>query len=162
MLAVAVALPLLALIHMLVTAQMDVLKSGLSGYGGVAAISVLVASGLFLSLRRLSISIDGDSLVVRAALFTRRVRIAELDLAAARVADLDNDREWRPVLRTNGIGLPGACMGHHRGKPWERRIFCALTSHERVLVLPERNGVRCLLLSAEKPKALLGALAALH
>ena len=38
------------------------------------------------------------------------------------------------------------------------RFFCALTSRQRELVLPERGGERFLLLSLERPQVLLEAL----
>ena len=55
----------------------------------------------------------------------------------------------------NGIGLPGAAIGHFRGSPWRRKLFCALTDRDRVLVLPERGNDRAMLLSVENPQALL-------
>ena len=97
---------------------------------------------------------------MRAGLYSQRVRVKELDLDAARVVDLDGASPWAPKVRINGFSLPGVSLGYFRGKPWTQKLFCLLTSRQRVLVLPRRDG-RVLLLSLERPQALLDALRAL-
>ncbi len=97
--------------------------------------------------------------MVRAALYTRRVPLADLNASAARIVDLAQLPEWRPAIRVNGIGLSGANIGYFRGKPLRRKLFCLITDRQRVLVLPERGGgEQFLLLSLEKPQALLDVL----
>lgn len=158
LLALALIVPLGALTGIVVTTPAGEMGKVLPALALGVGVSVLVAGFLFFSLRRLRVNIDGDRLVVRAALYARRVPLDDLDVKAARIVDLDAVSEWRPALRMNGIGLPGASIGHFRGRSFRRRFFCALTSRQRVLVLPERIGERFLLLSLEKPQALLEAL----
>ena len=157
-LALVLLVPLAVLGGVLVTSPAPSMATIAPGFGLTVGLCVVVALLLILSLRRLRVSIEDDRLVVRAALYVRRVPLTDLDAKAARLVDLDTAAEWRPALRMNGIGLPGASIGHFRGRPFRRRFFCALTSRQRVLVLPERGGERFLLLSLERPQVLLEAL----
>lgn len=121
---------------------------------------VVIAVGpfLFLLMRRRRVTVDGDTLEIRATLHTLRVVVADLDLAAARVVDLSVARELRPLFRRFGFGMPGFRAGHYR--LWSRqRGFCLLTATDRVLALPERSG-RIILISLERPQALLDELRA--
>lgn len=158
-LVLALLVPLAVLGGVLVASPAPSLAAIAPGFALMVGICIAVALLLIFSLHRLRVSIEDDQLVVRAALYTRRVRLADLDADAARIVDLDRSLEWRPAVRTNGVGLPSANIGHFRGKPWSRKMFCAVTSRQRVLLLPERGGdERFLLLSLEKPQALLEAL----
>ncbi len=74
----------------------------------VAMVALLVVVFYFVIGRR-RVTIEGDRLVVRATLHTRRVPLAELDTENARVVDLSADKALRPVLRMWGFGLPAAC-----------------------------------------------------
>jgi hypothetical protein len=86
----------------------------------------------------------------------RRCAIAALNLDAARVFDLEAERDWQPVLKLAGSRLPGYCAGWF----WlrnRRRAYVVLTEWRRVLMLPKRDG-GLILLSAQRPDALLEAL----
>ncbi len=120
---------------------------------------ILVAIGLvWLALRRLHVDIVDRMLVVRGAIYTRKVSLQNLDGATARILDLERGSEWRPRIRMNGFDLPGVHIGHYRGRPFKRKLFCLLTSKRRVLLLPERDGEHFLLLSLQRPQALVEAL----
>ena len=93
---------------------------------------------------------------ITATLYRRQLPLAALDMDKAQVLDLDAHREWRPLLRTNGMGLPGLRAGWYRSRNFTR-MFCLLTTWNRVLVLPEHAG-GAILLSAERPQDLLQAL----
>ena len=118
----------------------------------------LVLAIVVLALRRLSVVIEGDTLVLRAAFSTQRVPLAELDLDNARIGPLDRGSDDWPRFRSNGYGLPGAAIGHFRGRPLRHKLFCILTDRNRVLRLPQRDGARTLVLSLEHPQRLLDAL----
>lgn len=130
-----------------------------------AWIFVVISAGLVAfvavmswSLRRMRVRLADGRITVRASGYRRRLALSALDLDAARILALDPSSEWWPRLRMNGIGLPGAAVGHFRASRWHRKLFCALTDRSRVLVLPERGADRALLFSVEKPQALLEAL----
>jgi hypothetical protein len=111
-----------------------------------------------LTLRRRRVRLQDGELVVHAGLHSCRVPIASLDLAQARIVDLNEHTALKPMLKTFGASLPGYRAGHFRLRD-RGRAFVLLTGARRVLVLPELSGRR-LLLGVEKPQALLDALTA--
>lgn len=114
----------------------------------MAVIGVLV--------RRRRITLEGRDLVVAAAFYTQRVNVDALDLANARSVDLAEHTEFAPMIKLGGYDLPGFRAGSYLLRN-RTRAFCLLTSRERVAVLPRRDG-KFLVLSPEKPQALLSAL----
>ena len=120
----------------------------------------LAVAGPFILLqyRRIRI-VDGMLAVVAAGVFPHKVAPHDLDLDRARILDLAEHVELKPRLRLWGFGLPGFSAGHFLLRN-RARAFCLLTRGEKVLVLPRRDG-RFVLLSPEKPEALLSALRAL-
>ena len=77
--------------------------------------TALLPAGLLSMLAHRQVSIEGDTLLVAGALlFARKVPIRELALDKARVLDLDEHTEFRPVLKTNGYSLPGFHAGNFR------------------------------------------------
>lgn len=117
---------------------------------------VLAVGVPLLALRRRRIRLDGRELCVAATFYTRRIAADALDLDRARIVDLAEHTELKPMLKTNGFNLPFFQAGHYRLRN-RAKAFCLLTGRERVLVLPQRDG-RFILLSPEKPQALLDAL----
>ncbi len=114
----------------------------------------LVVVGPYILLQYRRIALEGDVLrVMAASVFTQRVPVAALDLAHARVLDLEEHVDYRPWLRLFGMSLPGFTAGHCLLRN-RRRAFCLLTRRDRVLLLPRRDG-RYLLLSPEDPHGLL-------
>jgi hypothetical protein len=85
-----------------------------------------------------------------------RTPVADFDLDAARVVDLDRESDLRPSLRLFGTSLPGFNVGWFWLRD-RRRAFLMVTDRHKVLVLPRRDG-KPLLLSALRPEALLEAL----
>ena len=111
---------------------------------------------LFWAVQRRRIALVDGVLDITATLYRRRLPLAALDLDKAQVFDLDAHREWRPFLKTNGMGLPGLRAGWYRSRNFTR-MFCLLTTWNRVLMLPELAG-GAILLSAEQPQQLLQVL----
>lgn len=119
---------------------------------------VLVVIATLAMLKRRRITLADGVLVVAATFYTHRAPLATLDVANARIADLDEHTEFRPALKSNGYALPGFQAGHFRLRN-RAKAFCLLTNRQRVLILPKQDG-GFLLLSPEKPQALLDALRA--
>lgn len=123
--------------------------------------TALLPAGLLSMLTHRDIHIAGDTLVVAAALlFARKVPVDDLALDKARVIDLGEQTGFKPLLRLWGFSLPGFNAGHFILRN-RSRAFCLLTQREHVLLLPLRDG-KSVLLSPEKPQALLDALKALR
>lgn len=116
----------------------------------------LVIALLSWSLRRRHVLLEGRQLRIAAALYSATVAVDQLDLEAARIVDLREASELVPWWKTFGGTAPGLRAGHFRLRN-RSRAFVLLTDTQRVLALPERGG-RTLLLSLERPQALLDAL----
>lgn len=115
----------------------------------------LVGPWVMLLHRR--ISIDGDKLVVEAAVFySRKLAVSELALDQARVLNLDEHTEFKPMLKFCGVGLPGFRAGQYLLRN-RSRAFCLLTAQHNVLLLPQHDG-KLILLSPEKQQILLSRL----
>lgn len=125
---------------------------------GLAVIGVL--TGLLLAMRRRSVRLQDGVLEVRAGPYRKRLACSELALAQARIVDLGERTELRPAVKTNGISMPGFNAGHFRLHKNLDKAFCLLTQRQRVLWLPLRDGKQHLLISLERPQALLDALRA--
>ena len=125
----------------------------LAGQALVAATVLLV----LLPLWRRRVAFDGRRLRVESTYYTREAPIAEFDLDGARVVDLRERTELRPLLKSNGYALPGFHSGHFRLRDWKRRAFCLVTDPSKVLALPHADG-RVWLLSFEHPQAVLDIL----
>ena len=121
-------------------------------------LSLLPAAILVPAMRRRALTFDGHELVIKTTLHTRRRTLDQLDLDGARIVDLGQHKELRPMLRTFGAGVVGFRSGHYRLRNWQR-AFVMLTRRDRVLALPEHEGT-LLLLSVERPQQLLDDLRA--
>lgn len=119
-------------------------------------ILVLVSLGIAWAARRRRIVLENRELEITAALYRKRVSVEALDLDRARVLNLHEHTDLRPVVKTNGFNLPGFAAGHYRMRNLSK-AFCLVTDRTRVLALPQRDGAM-ILLSAEKPRELLDAL----
>jgi len=149
-----IVLPILVILIAMTLGEIDDPK------GIVIMVSAVVVPilGLLLLMRRREVSFDGETMTIKAAFYTRRLARSEIDLEKARVVNLNERMELRPLLRTNGFSLPGFHAGHYRTRDLAR-AFCLLTERDRVLLLPERSG-KLVLLSLERPRLLLDALQA--
>lgn len=129
-----------------------------SGLWPALMILPLVLAMLGLAMKRRAVELHDGMLDVRAALFRQRIAVSQLDLGRARIVDLHERTELRPVLKTGGMSLPGFHAGRFRLREKFGRAFCLITDRRRVLWLPLRDGKDQLLLSLEHPQALLDAL----
>lgn len=121
----------------------------------VPFIAVIGALMTWAAQRR-RIAVENRELEITATLYRKRVPVEALDLGRARILNLDEHTELRPMMKTNGFNLPGLAAGHYRMRNLSK-AFCLVTDRTRVLSLPMREGPM-LLLSAEKPRDLLDAL----
>jgi hypothetical protein len=115
----------------------------------------IAAAALVWSMYRRRVRLDAGVLRFGMARWSR-VAVAALDLDAARIVNLDQQRELRPAIRLAGTAMPGYRSGWY----WLRnrkRAYVVLMDWRRVLLLSRRDGV-LILLGVERPEALLDAL----
>ena len=131
-------------------------------HNSVPALVILpvVFACLILAMRRRVVQLHNGVLEVRAAFYSKRIALSELDLTRAQMVNLHERTELKPLLKTNGYSTPGFDAGHFRLREHFGKAFCLLTERERVLWLPLHDGKSQLLLSLERPQALLQALRA--
>lgn len=142
--------------------------AGLFAHGSAGAARGVILAGLgvpgllwFLldrALRRHRLRLEPEALDIATTLYHRRVALAQLDLAHARVVRLAEHTEFKPLLKLNGYALPGVQSGHFLLRD-RRRAFVATAGGERVLWLPV-HGQPGLLLEVRDPAALLARLQA--
>ncbi len=111
---------------------------------------------IVVALFRRKVALDGASLRIIAGLNQTRVPVSSLLPAQARIVDLGTSKEDRLGIKSFGTSMPGYHAGHFK-QAGGHRVFALVTDKRRVLVLPEQSG-RLLMLSLEKPQALLDAL----
>ena len=97
-----------------------------------------------------------DGLSIRGTFYGRTVPWSSLEVEQARMVDLAEERELRPTLRTNGIGLPGYRAGWFRLSRGVKGLLF-VTDPSRVVAIPTRDGYT-LLLSVSDPGGFLQAL----
>jgi hypothetical protein len=123
--------------------------------------AVLVAIGLLTgytaySIHNLRVEVNPREVCIRGDLYGRGIPIEKLQPEKARVVDLRKEPELKPVLRTNGIGLPGYQVGWFRLKDGEKALLY-MTDESEVTYLPTTEGY-ALLLSMENAEEFLEAL----
>lgn len=163
LLALAVLLPTGIVVGALVHVADDPGSKQLIGDSTALTMAIVVAGTLlaclavhwFLgrALRRHHVALDGDGLAVRTTFYARKLGWSELLLQQARVVDLREHTEFKPMLKTNGTSLPGLRSGWFRLRN-RRKALVAMGSGPRVLYLPTTQG-HDLLLQPRHPPALL-------
>jgi hypothetical protein len=126
------------------------------GAGVVALLMGGISLMLDCVLRRHRLRIDPAGIEIDTTLYRRRLSWPQLDLAAARVIDIDEHPEGKPMLKTNGYALPGFRSGWFRARDFSR-LFVAVAGGSRLLRIPTRLGYALLLQPAD-PQALLARL----
>ncbi|WP_051412684.1 hypothetical protein [Pseudoxanthomonas sp. J35] len=107
-------------------------------------------------MRRQSLQLSAAGVDVRSSFYRCQVPLQELKLDQARVVDLDEHTELKPMLKTNGFSIPGFHSGWFLLRN-RRRTFVAIAEGRRKLWLPG-NGRRDLLLEPRDPHAVLARL----
>jgi len=77
----------------------------------VLMISGLVTLWIERMIRRISVTLDRDGIVVNSGIVTRRFPFSALRAGGVRTVSLREHTELKPVLRTWGIGLPSLAAG---------------------------------------------------
>lgn len=131
----------------------------LQSWSGPAMIAlVLVTAWLVVDrlVRRHRLVIDAGGMEVATTLYRQRLAWADLDLPAARVIDIDEHPESKPMLKTSGVSLPGFRSGWFRSRNLTK-LFVAVSGGSRLLRVPTRKGYT-LLLQPRNPGAVLARL----
>lgn len=121
--------------------------------GGTLLLCLAIHWVIGRAMRRHDITLDGNGLAIRTTFYSRKLDWGELQLQQARVANLDEHTELKPMLKTNGTSFPGLRSGWFRLRN-RHKALVAMGSGPRVLHLPTTQGYD-LLLQPRQPQALL-------
>ena len=119
----------------------------------VFAVALVVWFALDRLMQRHRLGVDAAGLEVVTALYRRRLAWPELALGAARVIEIDEHPERKPLIKTNGMSAFGFNGGWFRSRDLTR-LFVATAGGKRLLWLPTTRGYT-LLLEPRRPQALL-------
>jgi hypothetical protein len=100
---------------------------------------LVLLGGVLWAVSRRSLTLDDNTLVVRAGFYTRRIPRSSLRMADAAECSLLERRELAPRWRTNGIRVPGFQAGWFRLVNKEKALVL-LTNPQRVTYLPTTAG----------------------
>jgi len=131
----------------------SLLVSRLLGAGTILAITLAVYAGIVLLMRRHRWHVDAGGLEVATTFYRRRLRWEQLRLDAARVVDIDERTELKPMLKSNGVAMPGFHSGWFRSRGFNR-LLVASAGGKRLLWVPTHEGYD-LLLQPRKPAVAL-------
>ncbi|MEO6173479.1 MAG: hypothetical protein ABIP02_10225 [Arenimonas sp.] len=126
----------------------------------LAEILLTTALWYFLSLamNRHRIEWQRDDFSVLTSFYKQHYLRGDLLLDAAIIVNLENDKEHRPFLKTNGYAVPGFRSGWFRLRN-RQSAFCALGPGKRVLMIPTQKG-HYLMLGTKAPEQALEQLRA--
>lgn len=113
-------------------------------WGAVAAISIATTAVLFFYMRRGSLDLTSDRLIVRSAFYTAKFPRAQIRKQDVAVIDMKERTALKPTLRTNGVGLPGYLAGWFRLKNGDKG-FLYVTNPREVVYLPTTTGTTILI-----------------
>jgi len=116
----------------------------------LAAIGIVLVLiiGLFAfigySARNAKFEVDEQGLHIKGALYGRFIPKAEIAAGNIKIIDLNTDTDYKPRLRTNGVGLPGYSEGWFKLKNGEKGLLF-VTERSRVVYIPTTQGYSVLL-----------------
>ena len=126
---------------------------------GSAALVVALA-GLFVYFLwgafHSKVTLEKDSVHLQVPIYAVTIPLDSIDAKGARILDLTKDREFKPGIRTNGLGVPGYGLGHFRLKNGHRARL-ALTTRSSVAYVPLDRRT-ALLLSVEEGEKFIATL----
>jgi len=115
-----------------------------------------VTVSLALTMQSVKFEVEPDGLRIHAALYGRYIPWSSVAWDRARLVDRRSEKDLRPTLRTNGIGLPGYLAGWFRLRSGEKALLF-LSGKGEAVYLPTTEGF-AVMLSAREPRELYGAI----
>ena len=99
------------------------------------------------------VELSSDSISIQGALYSRSVLLERILIHEAKLINLNEDIEYAPKLRTNGIGIPGYQAGWFKLKNG-RKALLHVTAKSSVLLLPTLDNYDVLLSVSDAAKLL--------
>jgi hypothetical protein len=123
----------------------------------VVAIVVLFICVMFIyfgySAGRTKFIVSDEGLEVKGCLYGRAVPRDSIDKEQIKIVNMLMEENYRPTVRTNGVGLPGYLSGWFRLKDGDKALLF-VTKKTDVVYVPTSKGY-CVLLSPSEPAEFL-------
>jgi uncharacterized membrane protein len=108
----------------------------------IAVIALFVFIGY--SSRHVSFEVSDQGLRISRALYGRFIPREEIAVGGVKILNLTVDAEYKPKLRTNGIGLPGYAEGWFKLQNKEKALLF-VTDRSSVVYIPTTKDYSVLL-----------------
>ena len=134
--------------------------------GGIILL-LLTLVGLFsyiaYSSRTIQFEITKEGINIRGGLYQRLIPADSIIIAELKQIDIGKESPYKPVRRTNGIGLPGYASGWFKLRNGDKALLF-VTDPSRVVYIATREGYSVLLSVQETERflQLIGALRFVH
>lgn len=129
----------------------------------IALLSIIVAV-LFLWIAytgsNLQVFLDKNEINIKIPIYGRKLPIQDIELSSLKLVKLTDNSEYRPSLRTNGIGLPSYSIGWFKLRNGEKAL-CAITVNDSV-VYARTDENYSLLLSVKNAEKFLREVRSMH
>jgi len=146
----------------------DSVKSGPDSYpaksnaaSGQVGVVIVVSVTLLLAALSFTYSpgppkytITSNGLTIHDWLYPVTLTSADVDVESVRVVDIDEDARWRPMRRTNGVGLPHYHSGWFRLAGGEK-VRMYWSDGRRLVLLPPKGEAAPVLLEVSQPAAFI-------
>ena len=115
--------------------------------GGIVLL-LLTLVGLFsyiaYSSRTIQFEISEEGLNIRGGFYQRLIPAEAIIIAESKQIDIGKESPYKPVRRTNGIGLPGYASGWFKLRNGDKALLF-ITNPSRVVYIATREGYSVLL-----------------
>ena len=124
---------------------------------GIILIPLIFLMGFIAySARNTRFEVNGEGLRIKGAIYGRFIPKESIIIEDSRILNLNVERELKPIMRTNGIGLPGYSEGWFKLANGERALLF-VTDRFNVVYVPTTEGYS-VLLSTVYPEEFLESL----
>jgi hypothetical protein len=126
------------LIHKIITPKFI----GRTKYAKVILITTFILIGAFIGIiyfsKKPSVDIGNGLLTIKSLFYGRSIPIGEINLDGIRQLNLNNDKDYKIKIRTNGIGLPNYHVGWMRLNNGNKAL-AYLTDKTNVVLIPTND-----------------------
>jgi hypothetical protein len=118
----------------------------------VGVTSALIFVGVMFTITSPKIKKEDNQIVVTSGFYSQKIPINSIISEHIEIVDLDENKEYAPGLRTNGIGLIVLNIGYYHLQNGDKAF---VVQRSKTAVYVPTKGERNLLLSSAQPEKLL-------
>ena len=109
---------------------------------------LLLFAYIAYSMRNVTVEVENDGLRIKGSLYGRFIPKEQIIKDGIRTLDLSVEREFKPRIRTNGIGLPGYKEGWFKLRNGKKALL--FVTSNTVVYVPTNNFA--VMLSVKNPE----------